>query len=244
MDSESDVAVAGGGNLPAPRVETSPDRLPASYDEAVKAITLCESTVRCRQWADEAATMVHYAKIRDDRTLHNHALQIQLWAERRWGELDKKLHPDRRRENLVQNQAAHRNEGGHISVNGRRPMPDDGTSEYQRRVARRLADIPAEEFKRQVESDSPPSKTQLAEHGAVKRTIIRDTSSFDAVSQPFSGAQQHQALKAFAEFCESTDPISLASGVTAEDRETVRAFVTIAERWLEQFVDNLSSDGW
>jgi len=243
------MALNGSSHLPATLPEASPDRLPAAYDDAVKAITACESTVRCRQWADEAATMVHYAKIRDDRTLHNHALQIQLWAERRWGELDRKLHPDRRRDNLVQNQPTHRNEvhlnsvneGGTArneedltSVNGRRSMPDDGTSEYQRRVARRLADIPAAEFRRQVESDSPPSKSQLA--GLAKRTVVSDNT--DAAVNP------HDGLSAFAAFCERTDPVAMASGVNLEELDSVRALVTTAERWLERFVDGLPSANW
>jgi hypothetical protein len=240
----------GNGSLAA-MADSARMNLPVAYETAKTAIAVCESTDECRTWADKHAALAAYA------------LRIQLRAERRWGELDRELYTDRHTENLRQNRAAnsdkpgipaakenpeflqnYRKEADRLSGGGARPEPADGTSEYQRKTARRLAAIPEATFEQQVESQTPPTKTQLAEQGTAKRTVVRDPAAFAPAGQPFDKPQQHQALKAFAQFCESTDPVSLASMVTDEDRETVRQFGTLAERWLEQFVDNLPTDSW
>lgn len=255
-------AIGDHSNLPAV-ADSARMNLPVAYETAKTAIAVCESTDECRTWADKHAALAAYARMRDDRDLHNYALRIQLRAERRWGELDRELYPDRHTDNLRQHRAAgtekppisadqknpeflqdYRKEADRFSGGGARPEPADGTSEYQRKTARRLASIPEETFERQVESPTPPTKTQLAEQGTAKRTVVRDPAAFAPAGQPLDKPQQHQALKAFAEFCESTDPVSLASMVTVEDCETVRQFVTVAEQWLVRFVDSLPSASW
>jgi hypothetical protein len=216
---------------------------PVSYEEARQAIAKCESPFECRTMADQAAAMAVYARMRDDTDLLNRAVRLQAWAARRWGELDKRLHPDRRQENLK-----HRNAVDHNSVeqpkkqdfigqpqSGKRPPPPDGTTEYQRVVSRRLAAIPETDFTRQVESDMPPTVTQLAEQGKVTR--VRDPEvSADA------GDPAYEAIRVFAQFTASTDAAELAHAVTAEKAQMVREMVTRAARWLTKFWDNIPAE--
>jgi hypothetical protein len=201
---------------------------PVSYEEARQAIARCESPFECRTMADQAAAMAVYARMRDDTDLLNRAVRLQAWAARRWGELDKKLHPDKSRENLKQNQSPVRKLVDQQPV--RRPAPTDGTSEYQRKVCRQLAAIPETEFTRQVESENPPTASQLAEQGKVTR--VRDPE----YSPP---ADTCQAIRAFAQFASSTDPAELAQAVTAEEAQMVREMVKRAGSWLTKFWDNL-----
>jgi hypothetical protein len=204
---------------------------PVSYEEARQAIAKCESPFECRTMADQAAAMAVYARMRDDTDLLNRAVRLQAWAARRWGELDKKLHPDKSRENLKQNQSPVRKLVDQQPV--RRPAPSDGTSEYQRKVCRQLAAIPETEFSRQVESENPPTVTQLAEQGKVTR--VRDPEC----SQPIDTCQ---AIREFAEFAATNDAAELAQAVTAEQAQMVRDMVRRAGHWLTTFWDNIPAE--
>jgi hypothetical protein len=223
--------------------------LPVAYQAAKQAVATCESTDECRTWADKHAALAAYAKMRDDRDLHNYALRIQLRAERRWGELDRELYPDRHRENLrpatpkgtktadsktpefLQNS---RNVADHNSSAGTRPLAPDGTTEYQRVTARRLAAIPEDTFERQVESPTPPTKTQLAAQGTVKRANLerRVPLSFREV----------QTIQQFTRFCEATDAMALARGIDPEDIQPLRDYIGTAETWLRALSDALAGD--
>src|ERR1700733_12347857 len=109
---------ADGDNLPA-LAENARANFPAMYEAARRAVELCNSTDEVKGWADKHAALAAYARMRDDRDLHNYALRIQLRAERRYGQLHKQLFPNRSKENLVQNRPAddHRQDGDHLSGN-------------------------------------------------------------------------------------------------------------------------------
>lgn len=226
-------------NLPA----VAPTGFPVCYEEARQAIAKCESPFECRTMADQAAAMAVYARMRDDTDLQNRAVRLQAWAARRWGELDRALHPDRRQANLKQGP---RNVVDHNSVelpknsnfgnqpeSGKRPLPPDGTTEYQRVVSRRLAAIPEPEFTRQVESENPPTLTQLAAQGKVTRVRDPEYSQVTDTSQP---------LRMFAQFAASHDAAELAQSVTAAEVRIVREMVTRSGRWLTTFWDNLPAE--
>jgi len=221
--------------------------LPVAYQAAKQAVATCESTDECRTWADKHAALAAYAKMRDDKDLHNYALRIQLRAERRWGELDRELYPDRHRENLrpgipketknadpktpefLQNS---RKEADRLSSAGPRPPAGDGTSEFQRKTARRLAAIPEDTFERQVESPTPPTKTHLAAQGTVKRAPLERRVSFREV----------QTIQQFGRFCEATDATILARGIDPEDIQPLREYLATAETWLRTLADALAGD--
>jgi hypothetical protein len=232
-------------NLPA----VAPSGFPVSYEEARQAIAKCESPFECRTMADKAAAMAVYARMRDDADLLNRAVRLQAWAARRWGELDKALHPDRRQENLRQSV---RNVVDHNSVeqlkktdfidqpqSGKRPAPPDGTTEYQRVVSRRLAAIPEAEFSRQVESDTPPTVAQLADQGKARRTPPPKTDP----PLPRTAAQMPAACAALIDFvkcCERQEPVSLARTLDIDDARALRQWVAKADHWLALFVMSLA----
>src|ERR1700683_3276717 len=209
-------------NLPA----VAPTGFPVSYEEARQAIAKCESPLECRTKAQQAAAMVVYARMRDDTDLQNRAVRLQAWANRRYGELDKLLYPDRRQENLKQGS---RNAVDHISAElpknanfadqpqaGKRPAPTDGTTEYQRTVSRRLASIPEDEFTRQVESPTPPSVTQLGDLGKVARPQQEDSSSDDDSEEPERLTPEEEA-EAWASF-ERTYGAAIDKVMGADDK--------------------------
>jgi hypothetical protein len=211
-------------------------QLPKLYEAARQAIEACANLDECKEWADKSAALRAYAVMRDDVALTSYAQRIHLRSVRQIGVLLKQIEPQ---------QGGDR---GNAATGGRPPIAetrtqaaeDAGLSEHQRKTALRVANVPEPQFTRQAESASTPTVTLLAEQGTLKRTVVRDPAAF--ISQPAFGKSQHRPLATFAEFCESIDPVSLASMVKAEDCEAVRQLVTIAEQWLMRFVDNLPAD--
>ncbi len=210
--------------------------LPVSYEAAKLAIQKCESPLECRTMADKAAAMRVYALMRDDKELHNRAVRLQAWADRRWGELDKELNPDRRQENLKQNQSPDRK--AHARPIGEAP---DGTTDYQRKISRRLASIPGEEFTRQVESPNPPTVRQLAEQGKTPREWVRQTSPWAAIESA-EAREGCATLEAFAAFCADHEPELIGRVVSAAEVEALRPLIATAGEWIARLAEGFTDE--
>ena len=146
------------GAVPA-TVNTSEARLPASYEAAKQALANCEQIDECVTWADKAAALASYAKQAKDDELMKRSTRIRDRAIRRAGELLKQIEPAH---------GANQNIGRGTSpiVQTRKQAASDaGLSPDQAKQAIRVANVPAEEFERQVESENPPTVTKLAEQG-------------------------------------------------------------------------------
>ncbi len=152
------IAARNGGNSA---------RLPQSYETAKNALSNCVSIDECQDWADKAAALASYAKQANDDELMKMATRIRDRAIRRAGELLKQIEPAP-------------NHHGNSSRDGsgprRRKEAGDaaGMSDRQVKTAIRVANVPAEDFERQVESDTPPTVTKLAEQGkqSVPKPVI------------------------------------------------------------------------
>jgi hypothetical protein len=212
-----------------PAVESLPEssraRLPATYQAAQKAIFKCSRVYECKSWADKAAALASYARQARDHTLRMMAERIQARAVRRCGELLKQ----------VPNGQGSRNQHGQLrdgAVTRHKAAVDAGLSERQRVTALRLAALPAPKFEALVESDSPPTVTQLAELGTQSRTpqppkTVRATGE--------RGARTREFFQRLREFCEQNKPAELAH----EDAESLRGLVEGLRRWLDEFAENL-----
>lgn len=131
-------------------------RIPQTYANAKSALYTCASIDECQQWADKAAALASYAKQAEDEELMKMAIRIRDRAVRRAGELLKQIPPGK-------NQHDARADSGPSSRSG--AAEDAGMSERQKKTALRVANVPAEEFERQVEGDEPPTVTALAAQG-------------------------------------------------------------------------------
>jgi hypothetical protein len=239
-------------NLPVP-LEA---RLPVTYETAQKALAECERIDECKKWTDKAAALASYAKQAKDNSLHQLALRIQARAVRRCGELLKQVEP------------AQGGDRGNSATGGRPPVgsrkaaaESAGLSEHQRKTALRVATIPAEDFDYAVESQDPPTITELAEQGTVScegesarkdesaQTVTENYEPGQGICAPVRAradeADHGQALeafgkfKAFADFCDTHDPAELARLMPVEHAGTLRRFVQLADGWLDRFVTNL-----
>ena len=151
--------------LPAGLPGVADARLPATYENARTALAQCADIDECKDWADKAAAMASYAKQAGDDTLFKFATRIKARAIDKCGELLRQLPAtpgkrtdieppmgDHTRSSSPRDQAAH----------------DAGLSKHQKDTALQVNNVPREQFENLVESENPPSVTQLAEMGKKK----------------------------------------------------------------------------
>jgi hypothetical protein len=180
----------------------------------------------CQEWADKAAALSSYAKQADDETLHRYAERIKARAIRRCGELLKQVQP-------AKNQHAY--DGGGISRS--KAATDAGLSERQKVTALRVASVPLDEFASAVESDSPPTITELAERGTAKLRGTASIEQFRAASKVIG------RLRDFAQFIGTTDPVETAHGVQPAEIRLIKKQVSAIDSWLDRFVVSLKDGG-
>lgn len=189
------------GNLPSIRKAQLPD----SYVRAKDALATCQRIDECKDWGDKAAAMASYAKQAQDTTLEKMAVRIKARAIRRCGELLKQVEPkpgartDRRprRDTPTRSQVAH----------------DAGLSPDQKVTALRVASIPGEDFEEAVESEAPPTVTELAERGRVRKLARESEAEGYAETTQFLGL-----LSMLAKFTDSNDPADIAGGLVSKAR--------------------------
>lgn len=143
--------------LPAP-ISPANAKLPQTYENAKTALADCASIDECQSWADKAAALASYAKQANDDELMKMATRIRDRAIRRAGELLKQIEPAKNQYDAsarVGTGPSSRSDAGASA----------GMSDRQIKTAIRVANVPAAEFERQVESNKPPTVTTLAEQG-------------------------------------------------------------------------------
>lgn len=201
--------------------DISAARLPAAYEHAKAALAACCSVDECKDWSDKAEALASYARQSEDDTLFRHAMRIRGRAIRRCGELLKTFQNQGKRTDLLHS--------GVVSSQ-REAAAQAGMSTHQEADAVRVANIPLEDFEAAIESDNPPTLSQLAAAGT--NTIIR----------PPGFAQATEAigtLRRFAEFCQKNDPTVVAHAVMAHETEGVQQHVSVIDAWLDRFVTNI-----
>jgi hypothetical protein len=199
--------------------------LPVSYEAAQRALAECSRVDECKGWSDRAAALAAYARMAKNDDLRLMALRIQARAVRRCGELLKQ----------VPAASGARTDQPGVGAHTRSQVAEEaGLSRNQRVTALRVATVPQADFTAAVESNTPPSVTQLAVLGTLKSpTSSFDVSKADAVV----AARAHALLRDFAAFCGLHDPIGIAK-VTG-DSEAFSTYVRTIDSWLDRFVTNL-----
>jgi hypothetical protein len=203
-------------------------RLPATYEAAQKAIAKCAGIDECKSWSDKAAALASYARQAKDHSLRVMAERIQARAVRRCGEL---------LEQVPSGQGS-KNQYGELrdgSVTRQEAAQNAGLSERQKVTAMRVARVAGPIFEAMIESDSPPTVTQLAELGK----DAHPAQPSDCRSDPIRAARAHKMFSSIREFCEQNDPAELAVTFSSDDQAPLHAFVRSLDAWLDAFMAHL-----
>lgn len=215
--------------------DVSSARLPATYEAAKSALAECSRIDECQEWANKAEAMASYARQAKDDTLRKMADRIQSRAIRRCQELLRQFPEghggDRKSDQVVD---------AHNLKTQRQTALAAGMSDWQYRTAMAVGDVAEEEFERLVESENPPTVTQLADLGKQSRPQpIVDLGGIDP--RDYARATEAQGtLRRFAEFCQKNDPQRIALACKPHESADLRRFVSTIDGWLDQFVINLA----
>lgn len=161
--------------------------LPKSYEAAKAALANCVSIDECKDWADKAAALASYAKQANDEEMMRQSTRIRDRAIRRCGELLKQIEPAKG------GRPSETRAVGDPSFSRKEAAAGAGISPRQAKQAIRVANVPVEDFERQVESSNPPTVTKLAEQGkrSAPRPVIdlkgRDPDEFNRAMHYVSG---------------------------------------------------------
>lgn len=221
-----------------PSIKNAP--FPAKYSAARQALAECSKIDECKTWADKAQAMASYAKQSRDDTLHKMATRIKARAIRRCGELLEQIEPSKG--GRPPSETADRT----VSSLGRtQAARDAGLSERQQVTATRVANVPADEFEAAVESDNPPTITELAEAGKKPKPKPEPESEqlVDLKGIPPEFFQMATgaagALRRLAEFCEQHQAVDVAQGFRPSEVARVRRHIETIDQWLDVFILNL-----
>lgn len=206
-------------NLPA----TSSARLPQTYEAAKGALEKCSHIDECADWANKAEALASYARQAKDDGLRKMADRIQARAIRRCGSLLKEIEPG---------------QGARTDIGGEAPRSraarEAGLSRDQKRTALRVANVPEQEFESAVESEHPPTVTELAERGKIARPLMntegRDAADITAATQ----AQGH--LERLARMAESISPAAVVRGTFTKELPEVRDHAKAVCRWCAALI--------
>lgn len=190
-------------------------KLPETYERAKTALAECSSIDECQSWADKAEALASYAKMSDDNTLRKYADRIQSRAISRCGELLRQI---KIAHGANQNISA----GGDTNVTRKSAAADAGLSPRQRNTAIRVSNVPKDEFERLVESDNPPTITQLAAMGTKKQLVDlkgRDPNHFNQAMHFVGG------IEYYLKECRQYDVENTVDILTDSERSRLRAAI-------------------
>ena len=178
------------GDLPAlpPDLDVDGARLPATYEAARHALSLCVKIDECRDWAIKAEALASYARQMGDMAMRDMAVRIMDRAYHRAGELLREIPAASN-----QHDAANRADAGGGTGTRFGAGTAAGLSRRQTVTALRVNNVPREEFERAIEGPNPPTITELAERGKQTRTAHlggRDPEDFREATR-LSGLLSH-----------------------------------------------------
>jgi hypothetical protein len=174
------------------------------------------------EWANKAEALASYGKQADDKALFNYATRIQARAVRRCGELLKQFN-GRGRNQYTEDEAPH-------GPTQKQQAEEAGLSKKKTKTAVNVANVPEKQFETAIESQSPPSITNLAKQGVNSQP---KPEGFTKATHLIG------TVKRFAEFCEDNDPVFVAGGVLPSEISELKRHVQTIDNWLDRFVVNL-----
>ena len=203
--------------------------LPAKYEAAKLALKECNQIDECKDWGDKAQALASYAKQADDKEMEKTAQRIRARAVRRCGELLKEIE---------KGSGKNHGEKGRVpalSYTRKQAAANAGLSPAQAKDSIRVANVPEESFEAQLESDSPPTITNLAEQGT-KKAVPRYEQLGMTKKAWQAGMHFRGHLSDMARHADNFDPQEVVDGSTPKEREQMRQNIKIIDNYLDQLI--------
>ena len=158
------------------------------------------------------------------------AVRIKARAVRRAGELLKQIEP-------APNHHGNSSGAGDHTTSRANAARDAGMSKHQQVQATRIASVPEQDFEAQVDSDTPPTLSQLAQQGIQKKPVVelngRDPKQFNRAMH-FVGTFEH-----FARELEREDVASGLAALNDDERARLRAAINRIDAIQDQIMTRI-----
>lgn len=212
-------------------------RLPANYEAAKLAIAEASKVDECKDWADKALALASYARQAKDQALEIMATRIRVRAIRRVGalllEVEKAQGGDRKSGKI-------KKEGVRLFDSRKSAASKAGISEFQAKQSIRVANVPEATFEMQVESENPPTVTELARQGTQKRKVRPIYEEQGMSKEAFQAGMYFRGdLRRMAEATQKYDPQMIVDGSTPDERKRIREWVGIIDSFNDRLISKL-----
>lgn len=215
-----------------PQIAPRQASLPQTYEAAKAALAKCQAMDECQSWADKAAALASYAKQAEDDAMLKMAARIKTRAARRAGELLKQIEPQQGARTDLK-----LSEGDHTRFTREDAARQAGMSKHQQVQATRIASIPDEDFEEQVESDTPPTLSQLAQQGIKPRPLVdlngRDPKEYNAALHFIA------AFERYAKDLGGKDISGMCAILTIPERDRLRKAITSIDAAHDQIMTRI-----
>lgn len=211
-------------------------RFPAVYERAKQALAECARIDECKDWANKAEALASYFQQSKNEQMMKDCRRIQARAIVRCGELLRQIESGQGKVN----QHTVLRDGADLRQPTRESVATAaGLSERQRKAALRVVSVPKEQRDALIESDDPPTVTQLADLGKQsKPKPLHDLEGIDPVLYPRATELQGM-LKDLAGFSRKHDPKALAGAFKAHEIQPLKSAIAEIESWIDRFIVNL-----
>jgi hypothetical protein len=204
-------------------------RVPAEYNEAVKALAACVTLDEAKYWDDKAEALKAWAKIYGDDEAGLSARRLKLHAYRRMGELAMQMRPWK----PGARKGCKMGEGAGKGVPSL--LVEHGLPMHKANAASAAARMPRRKFQALVNQPKPPAPNALL----AKFSDRNVTTAWREISGVIGG----NSLLGFRGWCRSRDARQLARALTQTETAKARECAREAAEWLDEFERNLRRAG-
>ena len=204
--------------------EMATSALPTNYSAMKVAIAECDKVDECKEWADKAAALAAYHRMSRDKENAARCERIRARAVDRAGEFQGKK------------QTGFRVSSSEEKTGSYAAGKAAGMTEKQIDEAIAVNKVPRDQFERQVESDNPPTVSELARQGRKPSTAHlkgRDPADY-AAATPLLGL-----LRGFRRDAEKIDTDKALRGVDDAEMGKLRADAQWTTDWLLTLIERL-----
>jgi hypothetical protein len=208
--------------------------LPAKYEAAKMAIMECFHTDECQDWADKMQALASYARQSQDYEMEKTALRIRARAIRRGGEILKETEKA---------QGKNHGEKGTLpasSVSRKAAAEDAGLSARQAKTMIRVSNVPNEIFEEQIESETPPTITSLAQQGITPSKKPPMFEQLGMTKEAFQAGMYFRGdIEDFGKAIKKYDVQDIIDGSTPDQRHRIYNLIRQIDAFTDQLISKL-----
>jgi hypothetical protein len=200
------------------------------------ALANCNRIDECKDWSDKAQALASYARQSQDDEMEKTAMRIRARAIRRCGELLKDVEKAKN-----QHDAANKSASGGAPTSTRKQVAENaGMSKDQAVTAIRVANVPEEIFTEQIESDAPPTITNLAQQGTTPSKKPPMFEQLGMTKEAFQAGMYFRGdIEDFGKAIKKYDIQDIVDGSTPDQRHRIYNLIRQIDAFTDQLISKL-----